>query len=682
MLYSPEEAPVVATDKEAEKCYQGNIVRNRVLGGKGHMRNEVGKRKGELRGDAIGPSSSDRTDNGAQSEKESGETGSEQDLKESVSGETSPRLKPKYSWPSNPSPLTKMPRWRQTKRQWTDKVVASPYRILKSPAQLAELGKDDPELPRAGLAQQTPVHMVQYDSEGWTRYFDDDDDDEDEDVVQHANGAATFKNETAISGISDSHHSPISANHDDELTRRLPEISEDSSTRVIQRTRKPIGGEASDCIGGCHFLNEITTEISEEFMQSQSRQWKKEIEGLRKVRKGVQKGLREMKHSASKMNHSKGGETMSPMSIRKKLKRVEKLVRKRIDRLSKKLFTRVSWWRELHQRDIVEERDYVLLDDDDDNEEGDNSDEEKDEADENKNESGTSVDASSTPSSEQSDSSKLEVPIPPPTPCVDADDTNESCSYWASTGECEKNPPYMLAACPKSCRACEKKRAGEENLKKQEGNNKDESKNGRTPKTSCTDAADTADGCAHWASTGECEKNPGYMLSACPTSCKACEVQRAKEVGEEQDRVARSSAGSTERTSSVTSATNSTTASTDSLTAIPTTAFPENIIRSSLHSLLHLLASASPDNPKNLPSPAQVLDNRLRGLIGIKSIECNSMMLEWAYKPIVKFLKDNAHNNPRSALKTTLMSYFNGRQNATDALEDGWWLEEIWPRSG
>jgi glutathione peroxidase-family protein len=30
-------------------------------------------------------------------------------------------------------------------------------------------------------------------------------------------------------------------------------------------------------------------------------------------------------------------------------------------------------------------------------------------------------------------------------------DQHESCSFWASTGECEANPNYMLTSCAKSC---------------------------------------------------------------------------------------------------------------------------------------------------------------------------------------------------------------------------------------
>merc|ERR1719356_1278416 len=46
-----------------------------------------------------------------------------------------------------------------------------------------------------------------------------------------------------------------------------------------------------------------------------------------------------------------------------------------------------------------------------------------------------------------------QAPTPAPTtgPCTD---DNENCEYWASVGECEANPAYMLENCRKSCGVC------------------------------------------------------------------------------------------------------------------------------------------------------------------------------------------------------------------------------------
>ncbi|RCN31411.1 shTK domain protein, partial [Ancylostoma caninum] len=37
--------------------------------------------------------------------------------------------------------------------------------------------------------------------------------------------------------------------------------------------------------------------------------------------------------------------------------------------------------------------------------------------------------------------------------CCNKEDS-ESCEYWASIGECEKNPNFMLKECKLSCHAC------------------------------------------------------------------------------------------------------------------------------------------------------------------------------------------------------------------------------------
>merc|ERR1712045_998116 len=44
-----------------------------------------------------------------------------------------------------------------------------------------------------------------------------------------------------------------------------------------------------------------------------------------------------------------------------------------------------------------------------------------------------------------------QAPTPAPQPCTD---DNQNCEYWASLGECEANPGYMLTTCRKSCDVC------------------------------------------------------------------------------------------------------------------------------------------------------------------------------------------------------------------------------------
>ena len=38
---------------------------------------------------------------------------------------------------------------------------------------------------------------------------------------------------------------------------------------------------------------------------------------------------------------------------------------------------------------------------------------------------------------------------------LDCQDGHKHCEYWASIGECKKNPDYMLKTCGKSCNSCE-----------------------------------------------------------------------------------------------------------------------------------------------------------------------------------------------------------------------------------
>jgi hypothetical protein len=72
-------------------------------------------------------------------------------------------------------------------------------------------------------------------------------------------------------------------------------------------------------------------------------------------------------------------------------------------------------------------------------------------------------------------------------------DKNVNCSSWASTGECAKNPNYMLPNCPVSCRP------------------KDES---------IVHVADQNYSCDVWASSGACADSSDYMLRNCPVSCQ------------------------------------------------------------------------------------------------------------------------------------------------------------------
>lgn len=77
-----------------------------------------------------------------------------------------------------------------------------------------------------------------------------------------------------------------------------------------------------------------------------------------------------------------------------------------------------------------------------------------------------------------------------PASCVDQD---ALCPFWAKSGECEVNAPFMRTQCRLSCRVC-------------------------TP-SSC---ADHFGSCPIWSEEGECKRNAPFMLTKCRLSCKVC----------------------------------------------------------------------------------------------------------------------------------------------------------------
>jgi len=83
-------------------------------------------------------------------------------------------------------------------------------------------------------------------------------------------------------------------------------------------------------------------------------------------------------------------------------------------------------------------------------------------------------------------------PSPPPSPPTSCSDGNPGCPAWAASGECQRNPGWMLENCRLSCNNCP---------------------------TQCTD---NNPGCAAWAASGECQRNPGWMLENCRLSCGNC----------------------------------------------------------------------------------------------------------------------------------------------------------------
>eukprot|EP00816_Leptocylindrus_hargravesii_P005350 CAMPEP_0196817522 /NCGR_PEP_ID=MMETSP1362-20130617/61209_1 /TAXON_ID=163516 /ORGANISM="Leptocylindrus danicus, Strain CCMP1856" /LENGTH=121 /DNA_ID=CAMNT_0042195251 /DNA_START=30 /DNA_END=391 /DNA_ORIENTATION=+ len=90
---------------------------------------------------------------------------------------------------------------------------------------------------------------------------------------------------------------------------------------------------------------------------------------------------------------------------------------------------------------------------------------------------------------------------------VNCIDEEEECPGWATYGECENNPDYMLHYCRLSCQQC----VGPTNSIDAD-NDLDHMQAAGT----CTaedqecdvNCKDEDEMCSHWADGGECEKNP------------------------------------------------------------------------------------------------------------------------------------------------------------------------------
>lgn len=146
-------------------------------------------------------------------------------------------------------------------------------------------------------------------------------------------------------------------------------------------------------------------------------------------------------------------------------------------------------------------------------------------------------------------------------------DTHELCYFWASQGECENNPGYMLTGCPRSCRQCggEEVREMIDHLEEKPIKILDEQKMliessmrfGVEQEVSGEQSVDTLlvirkslsymdhfvhaekpthvmsskiikvcenkeSLCSFWAACGECEANVAFMLTNCAPACQSC----------------------------------------------------------------------------------------------------------------------------------------------------------------
>ncbi|VEU37008.1 unnamed protein product [Pseudo-nitzschia multistriata] len=115
-------------------------------------------------------------------------------------------------------------------------------------------------------------------------------------------------------------------------------------------------------------------------------------------------------------------------------------------------------------------------------------------------------------------------------PCVDV---NPKCEYWASMGECNKNPQFMKIDCRKSCLSCISLHPDDEPqvafddtrvevlwhlYKSQEYLHAKATSNIANLKNCGNNYAE----CTHWWAKGECETNPRFMKTECRLACRTC----------------------------------------------------------------------------------------------------------------------------------------------------------------
>ena len=102
---------------------------------------------------------------------------------------------------------------------------------------------------------------------------------------------------------------------------------------------------------------------------------------------------------------------------------------------------------------------------------------------------------------------------------------NNNCQTWADTGECVKNPSYMLLNCPRSC-------ANKDKLSdcKQRADADQCATNSKLMLYNCPVSCNTKDKdtiCSIYKQNNYCSNIPDHLLSNCPTSCSQYIVDKA-----------------------------------------------------------------------------------------------------------------------------------------------------------
>ena len=84
------------------------------------------------------------------------------------------------------------------------------------------------------------------------------------------------------------------------------------------------------------------------------------------------------------------------------------------------------------------------------------------------------------------------MPTPPMPNCQD---NNRYCSYWASRGECTRNPSYMNRNCQRACNRCDNEES---------------------------DCRDMNSNCPNWTSFCNNDIYRDYLANNCALSCGVC----------------------------------------------------------------------------------------------------------------------------------------------------------------
>jgi hypothetical protein len=112
-------------------------------------------------------------------------------------------------------------------------------------------------------------------------------------------------------------------------------------------------------------------------------------------------------------------------------------------------------------------------------------------------------------------------------------DTDETCEAWATQGECQRNPRFMMASCNKSCDACVNPHTGIVQVSLTSASARDvvarivqsneyvQSKIQSNPKYMKT-CVNKDESCTLWATQGDCTKKHEFMSKECPLACLLC----------------------------------------------------------------------------------------------------------------------------------------------------------------